>query len=262
MKRKYFFFDIDGTITVRETGEPVPSAVRAIHKVEEAGHFVAIATGRAQYKARPFMERIGMKNMVCNGGAGIVVDSVLVDNKPLDLERSKIVARQAEALGYGILFAIDDSIRVYAKDDLFIRQCGERKEPTEYHFDPDFDFEKLLEIYKMYVSIPMEKEEELTSRKDLGHLRFVKEYLMFQHDDKKAGILRMMEYLHGDPKEVVVFGDDTNDLVMFDPMWTSVAMGNGSQELKNRADYIAPKNVDDGIWKTMEHFGWFERVTE
>ena len=64
MKRKYFFFDIDGTITVRETGEPVPSAVRAIHKVEEAGHFVAIATGRAQYKARPFMERIGMKNMV------------------------------------------------------------------------------------------------------------------------------------------------------------------------------------------------------
>ena len=141
------------------------------------------------------------------------------------MERSKIVARQAEALGYGILFAIDDSIRVYAKDDLFIRQCGERKEPTEYHFDPDFDFEKLPEIYKMYVSIPMEKEEELTSRKDLGHLRFVKEYL-------------------------------------FDPMWTSVAMGNGSQELKNRADYIAPKNVDDGIWKTMEHFGWFEKVTE
>jgi len=74
--------------------------------------------------------------------------------------------------------------------------------------------------------------------------------------------LRVMAYLHGDPKEVVVFGDDTNDLVMFDPMWTSVAMGNGSQELKNRADYIAPKNVDDGIWKTMEHFGWFEKVTE
>ena len=260
MKRKYFFFDIDGTITVRETGEPVPSAVRAIHKVEEAGHFVAIATGRAQYKARPFMERIGMKNMVCNGGAGIVVDSVLVDNKPLDLERSKIVARQAEALGYGILFAIDDSIRVYAKDDLFIRQCGERKEPTEYHFDPDFDFEKLPEIYKMYVSIPRSEEGRLTLMDTLGHMRFVEDYLMFQPDEKKDGIFRMLELVGGSAEDVVVFGDDTNDMVMFDERFYKVAMGNGNEELKKMADFVAPRNVDDGIMRTCEEHGWFQKV--
>lgn len=262
MKRKYFFFDIDGTITIRETGVPVPSAVETIHRLEKAGHFVAIATGRAQYKARPFMESVGMSNMVCNGGGGLVVNGVCVDNKPLDLELSKAVARQAESLGYGILFAIDDSVNVYAKDDLFIRQCGMRQEPTEYHFDPAFDFEKLPEIYKMYISIPIEKESDLTLRDTLGHLRFVKEYLMFQHDDKREGILRMMKYLHGDPKDVVVFGDDTNDMVMFDPMWTSVAMGNGHPDLKKMATYVTAKNSEDGILKAAEHFGWFEKVDE
>ena len=50
MTRKYFFFDIDGTLTDRYTGKIVPSAAHAVQKLEEAGHFVAINTGRAHYR--------------------------------------------------------------------------------------------------------------------------------------------------------------------------------------------------------------------
>ena len=45
MKKKYFFFDIDGTLTDRATGNIVPSAILAVQKLKEAGHFVAINTG-------------------------------------------------------------------------------------------------------------------------------------------------------------------------------------------------------------------------
>ena len=51
MKKKYIFFDIDGTLTDRSTGQIVPSAQKALNRLQEAGHFVAIATGRAHYKA-------------------------------------------------------------------------------------------------------------------------------------------------------------------------------------------------------------------
>ncbi|MBR3367152.1 MAG: HAD hydrolase family protein, partial [Lachnospiraceae bacterium] len=68
MGRKYFFFDIDGTLTERETGIIVPSAAEALRKLREAGHFVAINTGRAHYKARKFFDENGFENMVCNGG--------------------------------------------------------------------------------------------------------------------------------------------------------------------------------------------------
>ena len=67
MKKKYMFFDIDGTLTDNATKEIVPSAQKTLDSLQEAGHFVAIATGRAHYKARGFMEAVGLHNMVCCG---------------------------------------------------------------------------------------------------------------------------------------------------------------------------------------------------
>ena len=50
MNKKYFFFDIDGTLTDRNTGKIVSSAQVALNELQKAGHFVAIATGRAQFQ--------------------------------------------------------------------------------------------------------------------------------------------------------------------------------------------------------------------
>ena len=38
MEKKYLFFDIDGTLTNRATGEIVPSAKEALQRLEENGH--------------------------------------------------------------------------------------------------------------------------------------------------------------------------------------------------------------------------------
>ena len=73
MKKKYFFFDIDGTLTERISRKIVPSAQQALTELQKNGHFVAIATGRAHYKARAFMEEVGLHNMVCCGGAALVL---------------------------------------------------------------------------------------------------------------------------------------------------------------------------------------------
>ena len=77
MNKKYIFFDIDGTLTDRKTGQIVPSAAEAVKKLQQAGHFVAIATGRACYKAEHFRKDNGFKHMVCNGGHGIIYDGGL-----------------------------------------------------------------------------------------------------------------------------------------------------------------------------------------
>ena len=186
-----------------------------------------------------------------------MINGELVQNLPLDLFKAKEVLREAEQLGYGILLMLDDSVKVHAKNDLFREQVGPRKEPTAYIIDPSLDFEALESIYKIYVSIPSEEENLLTSKETLGSLRFEPEYLMFQYDEKNQGIRDMMEHLGAPLDEVVVFGDDFNDLVMFDPTWTNIAMGNACQELKNKASYITDSNVEDGIYKACEHFGWF-----
>lgn len=81
---------------------------------------------------------------------------------------------------------------------------------------------------------------------------------MFQPDAKKEGILRMLSYASGTPEAVVVFGDDYNDLNMFDERFLKIAMENGCDALKARADYITDENVRDGIYKACLHYGWIE----
>ena len=95
MDKKYFFFDIDGTLTDRSNGKIVPSAVTALEKLRKAGHFVAINTGRAHYKARKFFDENGFDNMVCNGGMAIVVNRELVENSPINYEKALKLYYQA-----------------------------------------------------------------------------------------------------------------------------------------------------------------------
>lgn len=257
MWMKYFFFDIDGTLTDRSTGSVVPSAGEAIRKLKEAGHFVSIATGRAFYKAENFRKENEFDHMVCNGGHGIVYHGELKENRPLDFEKCMAIYEQALSLGYGVYVAVDDSKKVYGSSFKFHEQAGIRKEPTIYIIDEKFTPRQFGQIYKMYISIPEEDEDRLTLKDSVGHLRFEKEYLMFQPDDKKEGIMRMLKYAGGNPEDVVVFGDDFNDIVMFDKAFYCVAMGNGCDELKLKADYIAEKNVEDGIYKTCMDHDWF-----
>ena len=66
----------------------------------------------------------------------------------------------------------------------------------------------------------------------------------------------MVEYLGGDLKDVVVFGDGENDMVMFGKEWFSIAMGNGWPALLEIADYVTDAAEDDGIRNACKHFGW------
>ena len=149
MKRKYFFFDIDGTLTDESTKQIVPSAITAVNRLRENGHFVSLATGRANYKAEPFRAMHGFENMVCNGGHGIFYDGRLLENSPMDYDASIKVYDEAAALGYGVLAALDDSKKVYAKDFKFYEQAGIRKEPTVYVIDENFDPHGADAIYKL-----------------------------------------------------------------------------------------------------------------
>jgi Cof subfamily protein (haloacid dehalogenase superfamily) len=257
-KRKYFFFDIDGTLTDRATNQVVPSAKEAIRLLQKNGHFCAINTGRAAYKGAPVMDSVGVDNMICNGGRGLIIDRKLVRNIPLDFKAVKALYDQAVSKGYGVLVAQDNSIDVWAENFDFIRKAGERLEPTRYIIDRDYVPHS--PVYKMYIAVPPEEEANLPllHHPEYGALRFEAGYLIIQPDEKKNGILRMLDVIGGDPEETVVFGDDTNDLDMFSDPFYKIAMGNGHPDLKAAADEVAPKNVDDGIYKVCKAHGWIE----
>ena len=259
MKRKYFFFDIDGTLTDDATHRIVPSAEETLRRLREAGHFTAVATGRMHYKTKAFTDTIGIHNLVCAGGGCLVVEDEIIDQQYLDKEKALEFLRHCDEEGIGWLITPEDNDQVIMRDFRFLEQAGRRRELTTYLVDRELDPSALSGIMKIYAAVPKGEEYKYPWLDLLGHLRLSDTYLVIQYDKKKEGILRMMEYLQGDATDVVVFGDAENDLVMFDPRWTSIAMGNGVPALKEKADYVTAANTDDGIKKACEHFGWISQ---
>lgn len=256
MNKKYFFFDIDGTLTNKQTGELIPSAQKTIQKLQDNGHFVAIATGRAYYKTKEFARKAGIHHIVSNGGAALTIHDQVILNRPLDHEKAVALCEEAAKKGYGLLIATDDSLDVTMINDDFINQVGYRQEPTRYFLNQSLNYRDIPDIYKIYIAISKEDENILTLKDSLGHIRVVDEYLTYQHDEKDQGILRMMEKIDGNIEDVVVFGDDYNDLIMFKKDWFSIAMGNACDALKEKADFVTKASFEDGIEYACQYFGW------
>ena len=240
------------------TGKLVESGLKTLRQLEAAGHFTAIATGRAVYKTLDVARQAGIHSYVANGGAALILNDQLLRNAPLDRDKALKIIREADELGYGILVACSDSIDVIMRDHRFLEQFGQRKEATNYIYRPDLDYDDLTSIYKIYISMPEKEEYKLKNRDLLGHIRMGDDYFWFQHDEKDQGIRDMMAILGGDVKDVVVFGDGENDMIMFDPEWTGIAMGNGYPDLLAKADYVTSAAEEDGIRKACLHFGWIE----
>ena len=102
------------------------------------------------------------------------------------------------------------------------------------------------------------ENDKLETLKELPWCRFHKEYLFVEPGDKSVGIKMMVDHFNGDYKDVVVFGDEKNDLSMFRDEWTSIAMGNAIDELKEKATYVTTPCDQDGIYNACVHFGWIK----
>ena len=65
----------------------------------------------------------------------------------------------------------------------------------------------------------------------------------------------MLDLVGGRPEDAVVFGDGLNNRCVRKPFF-SIAMGNGRDELKARADYVTGDNDKGGILEACKKFGW------
>ena len=68
-----------------------------------------------------------------------------------------------------------------------------------------------------------------------------------------------MEHLGLKPENVMVFGDELNDLELFDYAGISIAMGISHEKIKAKADFVTKKVEEDGIFYALEELGMIEK---
>ena len=158
-RKRYLFFDIDGTLLADGPLGYVPESTRrAIKKLEEAGHFVSIATGRAQFMAEPYMRMLEMENMVSDGGNGITIGGKLIGIEPLNKADVVALVRECEERGFTWGLAVDNSDVRLVPDERFYALTHDNY--IKCQVVPGLDPEDQEIIYKAYVVC--EEPEEFT----------------------------------------------------------------------------------------------------
>lgn len=256
-KRRFLFFDIDGTLAVGTPGRQyVPESTKqALRKLREAGHVLSIATGRAHAMAVDYMHELGFCNMVSDGGWGVTVDDEFLGVRPLDRDRCIALVDECREKGFAWGIQTEDSDTRFVPDERFYEFTHDVYMNTKVV--PGLDPRNYENIYKVYIACLEPHERELSLLDTLPWCRFHKEYLFVEPADKAFGVKKIVDRMGGDYADVVVFGDGRNDLSMFIPEWTSVAMGNAVPELKERATFVTDAVDQNGIYNACERLGLF-----
>ena len=254
MERKYIFFDIDGTLTdANPGGKILESTYRTLDQLKANGHFVAIATGRAQYMAMDAAKEAHIDCLVTDGGNGITLHNELQYINPIDFVQANRVIDQCIEYHYPFAVALKNEAILYTNQ----KNQSKQMLPTKLIEDENIDFHQVKEIFKIFISCS-EEEEKLLDLGTLDYMRYFKGQVIVEPVEKYQGILEMVHLLKGNEKDIVVFGDGLNDISMIQKAPLGIAMGNAIDEVKEVADFVTKRNDDDGIEYACRHFGWID----
>ena len=113
------------------------------------------------------------------------------------------------------------------------------------------------EVFQLNAHIKDEDIEKLKNRFD--DFSFVKlidveeGYDIFNRSCSKGSAIRYIKIINNNESiKYYAFGDGFNDLEMFEEVDYSIAMGNGCNELKKRADFVTDHINDNGLYNALK----------
>jgi HAD superfamily hydrolase (TIGR01484 family) len=242
---KALIFDLDGTAVANSAdGMPSLRLIEVVNRVKE-NMFVAAATGRPLFSCQAVIEALQIEKPCVIAGGTQLYDPV---NKKV-IWQKKIARTTVQKIldicsPYPFKIAFENpSEPLTAKelratqDESVVYILGITKEEAEQMVRKLIHLEDLAlhsapswEPGRISINVT---NVEATKKTALGEL-------LSRYDLK--------------PAEVMAIGDSNNDIPLFESAGLKIAMGNATDELKQRADYITDTQENDGLAKAIEKF--------
>ena len=264
--KKLIAVDVDGTL-VNSKGQITAKTREALIAATKAGHEVMIVSGRATYGLRHQAQALAFDKfggILSSFNGGELFDfkekKVLASHK-MDYDLAKEILEFSKDLDLELMIFDGDKILTDRPDGYYVKRESEIIDmdikpiknlkngldfaPNKFLFaqDPDKIDKPAQKLIKKFGGVT----EQVKSS------RFYYE-VMPKGLSKGSSIIEACKIFGIDIKDTVVFGDEMNDISMFEVAGTGVAMGNAVDPIKNIADYVTKSNNEDGIAYYLENF--------
>lgn len=258
---KLIVSDIDGTMVGRS--EALPEGIADfIRRIEDAGVMFTVATGRSDgYMDQRIRKMELTRPYIANNGATIMQGDTALLRKQFPISDIRHIVPRAEELEMSIIYTFAGVERVTRITPWIIHQ-GE-KHQKDFVAEPFSEEEwntlkadKIL-IYEPTRSGSIAEIEALCS--DLPHASEVRYgdkavELMEKSANKGSGLVELLSILGIGKDEVLVIGDDTNDVLLFQVAENSAAVANAKPALLPHAKYVCKNEEFEGVREAIRAF--------
>ncbi len=261
--------DIDGTLA-GVSNQIRPAVMQTIRVAQAKGVEVAIATGRMYQSALRFHHDVGSKlPLLAYQGALIKEPATAIVHRhcPLPKAIALQLLNHFEQMELNSLL----SIHFYINDQLYVREIT--SETQAYAERSGVDPIVVIDLRQALVANPT-KVLALSDNIDLidtllsslqqhytpAELYFTKSVATFfeaAHPEvNKGAAVRYLaeEMLSLQREQVMAIGDNFNDVEMLNYAGLGIAMGNAPEEVKAKADWVAPDVDHEGVAAAIEEF--------
>lgn len=265
--KKIIAVDIDGTL-LNSKRQITAKTKDALIKAQSLGHIVVIASGRDPFGVFPFARDLEFdKNngLLSNFNGGRITNFQTKDvliNHPLDMDLAREILKfSQENIDMGYIIYTNDGIITNSHDTYVLDEVCQKAFTTykvvENLADSlDFTINKI-----MFSQDPklIDKDAKKLKDKFFDRTAQVKSTpyfyeIMPKGIDKGRSLAEIAEYYDMDMKDVIAFGDEENDLTMIEMAGVGVVMANGTDKMKNIADFVTKSNDEDGIAYYLETY--------
>lgn len=266
MRPLWFVFDLDGTL-LNSAKELTLPLVNQLNQLRKKGHHVMVATGRAREITQPYLDILKIENeVIFNNGAQIIhlkEDRIDFD-QGLSQEDCDEVMKYYQRHAIPFSVSTSDGLWTTAGYDLSYYQDFKDQFP-EYPLNNHMGLtrEKLedLTVYKIlakydtesllrYHQANLEKRVSATVTQSMeGFLSVLPEGIT-----KGTTLIQYLKEKNIPLDQVIVFGDNDNDIEMLQLIPHSYAMKNGSEGAKKAAQYVTTHDHNEfGVLVTLEN---------
>lgn len=254
--KSVIFFDIDGTLLNHEKELPA-STKESIMKLKEAGHIVAIATGRAPFMYEDLREELGINTFVSYNGQYVVLNGEVLYANPLNITSLIKLTEDALQNEHPIVYMDHEDMKANVPEHPFIKESIDTLKIKQFPtHDPHYYKER--ELYQSLLFCPVGEEKQYEEKyDDFDFVRWhpVSVDILPKGGSKAKGIDKIVEKLGVSKENVYAFGDGLNDIEMLTEVHNSVAMGNAEEVVKSVAKHVTDSVEDDGIYHGLQMVG-------